>query len=182
MSSENNRPSNDPVELAIAAMKSATAADDRPPAALVRATIEALQRLDAGLEMGGSAEPSPPAAEVAQSATPAVLPSTADGRQKQLIRYRRLILGTAALAAVVLIAIVLRQPNPPPPIEEHRVDAIVAIEINPTPTFEQLDGELARAQADTIVLIDEARKRLANEQITRIIADDSRLVAPAQTN
>ncbi|HEY2148045.1 MAG TPA: hypothetical protein VGH32_08920, partial [Pirellulales bacterium] len=65
---------------------------------------------------------------------------------------------------------------------ERHVGSIVTVEVNPAATFERLDNDLAKAQADTIALVDEAKRRLAEEQITRILADDSKLVASAQTN
>ncbi|HEY2147693.1 MAG TPA: hypothetical protein VGH32_07130, partial [Pirellulales bacterium] len=80
MSSENNKPSNDPLESAIVAMKNAAVGNERPPAALVAATIETLRRLDTANKMGASAEP-------------AAVP------QRPSSRYRRAILWAAALAA-----------------------------------------------------------------------------------
>ncbi len=167
MSSANNQPSNDPLESAIAAMKNEAVGNDRPPAALVAATIETLRRLDVSAS-GTGAEPA--AVEIARSSSS---------------RYRRGILWAAALAAGVLLAILVRWPRTPtsgPVGDERHVGPIVAIEVNPAATFERLDNDLAKAQADAVALVDEAKKRQAEEQITRILADDSNLVAPAQTN
>lgn len=168
MSSENNQTSNDPLESAIAAIKNEAVGNDRPPAALAAVTIESLRRLDTANAIGASAEP----------AAAAVPPRPSS-------RYRRAILWAATLAAAVLVAILVRWPRTPtsaPAGDERHVGPIVAIEVNPAATFERLDNDLAKAQADTVALVDEAKRRLAEEQITRILADDSKLMAPAQTN
>jgi hypothetical protein len=182
MSSENNKPSNDPLETAIAAMKSATAANDRPPAALVAATIEALRRLEAGSQTAASSESRPEGISLSERS---VAPQAAATARRQSGRYRRLIVWGAALAAAALIAIVIKWPtqlSPIPSGDERHIGPIVVIDVNPEPTFERLDNQIAQAQVDAVALLDKAKERLAAEQITRILADDSKLVASSQTN
>lgn len=166
MSSANNQRANDPLESAIAAMKNEAAGHDRPPAALVATTIETLRRLDVANAIAATAK-------------------SAAVRRRPSSRYRRAILWAAALAAAVLVAIFVRSPRTPTPGpagEERLIGPIVAIEVNPAATFERLDRDVAKAQAAAVALADEAKRRLAEEQITRILADDSNLIAPAKTN
>jgi hypothetical protein len=183
MSSENNKPMDDRLESAIAAMKNVTAANDQPPAALVAATIETLRRLDTAGETGAGVELQSPDADLQRQAAPAVEPRAIGSARPTLSRFRRPILWGGALAAALLIAIVVHWPKTPVPSSEvRRVDSIVITEVNPAVSLERLDNELAHAQAETTALIDDAKKRLAEEQITRILADDSKLVAPSQAN
>ena len=188
MTDENSQPSNEPLDVAIAALHHAAPADERPSPALIAATIAALQALEANAPGGSSDERNSPLLRVPDSAR-IVAPVTTKvvGTQSEPLSrsWRGPALWAAALAAVVLFAVVLTRPNQPPKLtstDERHVGPIVAVEVDPAREFARMDERLAQVQSEMTALADDAQRLMAQQQIDRIFADNRNLLATSQSN
>lgn len=188
MSSENNKasldPLADPLDVAIAALRSTPPAEERPSPALVAATIETLRRLDATMPENLAVQ-TDSETHLAQRLAPANTeskPTVNVGKRSR--RIRRMALWAAALAAAACVAIVVNRPiEPPPPIhEEHRFGPIIMSELDPQPIYTRMDQRIAQTQSDVAKLIDEAAKLQAEQQIARLLADNRELKGAATAN
>lgn len=186
MSADNNRPANDPLEAAIAALRSDATNDDPPSPELIRTTIELLRRLESEQPAPSPQRGDSPA--IARSSREAaVSPGTHEIQPASIEpagRPRRMhpwVLAAAALGAVVVIAITRGPTKPPGGATEQRiVGPIVVTEINPAGGLSRMEEQLAQAQSEVKSLIDDANRLAVEEQITRLLADN--LVASSRAN
>jgi hypothetical protein len=181
MTAENNQPSNDALDLAIAALRNAAPGEDRPPPALVAATIAKLQALDTNASISSSGDRESRVRIVEPGAMkPAGARSKASSRN-----WRRSAPWAAALAATLLIAVVLTRPTHPPKVtssDERHVGPIVVVAVDPASEFAQMDERLAQVQSEMAALADDAQQLMAQQQIDRIFADNRNLLATSQSN
>src|SRR5438046_2014309 len=129
MYAENNKLPIDALDLATAAVRGAGPSGDRPPPAVVAATLAALAAL----------ETTAPADE-RMVQMPRAAPAS---------RFRRTALWAAALAAALLIGFIVTRPSKPPdlmPSEQRHLSEIAIIEVNPADEFARMDERLAQAQ------------------------------------
>lgn len=184
---DNNQPSNDPLDVAITALRNAAPADERPSPALIAATIAALQaETSAPISSSGEREsPVLPVSEPARVIEPATTKPVGATSKGSSRNWRRSALWAAALAAALLIAVVLTRPNQPPTAtstEERHVGPIVIVEVDPASEFARMDERLAQVQSEMAALADDAQRLMAQQQIDRIFADNRNLLATSQSN
>jgi hypothetical protein len=190
MSSDNNKasldPLADPLDAAVAALRSTPPAEERPSPALAAATIDALRRLEATL-------PTNPAGQIGSDAHSAQQPAATHVESrptlnvaKQSRRIPRVAIWAAALAAAACVAIVVNRPvDPPiPPMNRdiHSFGPIVLSELNPQPVYTRMDQQIAQAQSDVATLIDQATRIQVEQQIAQLLADDRELKGTATEN
>jgi hypothetical protein len=178
MTDDNSQPSNEPLDLAIAALRNAAPPEDRPSPALIAATIGKLQALEGDSPSDSSDE----RARMVEPVTTKVVGTQSEALSRS---WRRPALWAAALAAALLIAVVLTRPSQPPRVtssEERHIGPIVVVEVDPASEFARMDERLAQVQGEMAALADDAQRLMAQQQIDRIFADNRDLLATSQSN